>query len=352
VFKKLVLVLLVLLVSLSAFLVACAKPAPAPAPKPAPAPAAKQSYKWKFSVHRSPTDVMTLGAKEFAKKIGDRSGGRMVIDVFDSNALGDWIPVFEEVMKGTVQFQNTSYSTVHDPRLDIVWIPYLVKNWAEVKKAYVPGGWVFDTSAEMNRTLGVEVIAALPEGFIGMGAKKMPPSPGDPEVKKNMKIRVWGAIPPEKLMARLGFLPTIMPWAEVFTALQTGVVEAVYGGSVNATYDTVRDVIKYWLPYNGHFENMITVMNLKLLNSLSAEDKKIVLDAANEWFQAQTGKAEDVEKQFTQKMKDYKIEVYQFSDAEYKAMAAAAAKDVWPAMQPLIGKTLLDQATAYFKTLQ
>ena len=351
--KKIVPILLVLLLALSAVLVACAKPAPAPAPKPAPAPApaAKQSYKWKFSVHRTPEDVMTLSAKEFAKKVGDRSGGRMVIDVFDSNALGDWIPVFEEVMKGTIEFQNTSYSTVHDPRLDIVWIPYLVKSWAEVKKAYTPGGWVFDTAAKMNRELGVEVIAALPEGFIGMGAKKMPPSPGDPNVAKNMKIRVWGAIPPEKLMTRLGYLPTVMPWAEVFTALQTGVVEAVYGGSVNATYDTVRDVIKFWLPYRGNFENMINIMNLKLLNSLSAEDKKIVLDASKEASDAQTAKAEDVEKQFTQKMKDYGIQVYEFSDAEYKAMAEATAKDVWPKMQPLIGKALLDEALAYFKTL-
>jgi TRAP-type C4-dicarboxylate transport system substrate-binding protein len=234
----------------------------------------------------------------------------------------------------------------------MVWIPYLVKSWAEVKKACVPGGWVFDTSAKMNRELGVETIAALPEGFVGMGAKKMPPSPGNPDVPKNMKLRVWGAIPPEKLMTRFGYLVTIMPWAEVFTALQTGVVDAVYGGSATATYDTVRDVIKVWLPYRGNFENMINIMNLKLLKSLSVEDQKIILDASKEASDAQTAKAEELEKQSTQKIKDYGIQVYEFSDAEYKALADAAAKDVWPAMQPLIGKALLDEALAYFKTLQ
>ena len=51
------------------------------------------------------------------------------------------------------------------------------------------------------------------------------------------------------------------------------------------------------------------------------------------------------------KMKAYGIQVYQFSDAEYKAMADAAVKDVWPAMQSLIGKPLLDGVTAYYKTL-
>jgi len=350
VLKKLGLISLVLLIALTAILVSCAKPAPAPAPTPAPAPAPK-TYKWRYAASLSPEHYTVVGAKQFVDKVKSASGGRITIDVFPAGALGDWLPVFEEVMKGTIELQVTSYSTLHDPRLEIVWMPYLVKNWAEIRKAYSSGGFIYDEAEKMNNALGVKTIAVLSDGFIGMGAKRMPPSPGDPNVKKDMKIRVWGAISPEKLFTRMGFLPTIMPWAEVFTALQTGVVEAIYGGSVNSTYDSVRDVIKFWLPYRGHFESLIVIMNQKLLNSLSAEDRNIVLNAAKEQQDARNAEAENFEKVTTDKMKAYGIQVYQFSDAEYKAMADAAVKDVWPAMQSLIGKALLDAVVAYYKTL-
>lgn len=347
--KKILFIVLALLLITGVVATSC-QPAPAPG-KPAPA-AEKKTYRWKYSVPLSSEHYTAKGARAFAKRVSDLSGGRIVIDVYDSAALGDWIPVFEEVMKGTVEFHATSYLSIHDPRLDLVWIPYLVSSWAQVNVAYSPGGWIFDTSARLNRELGVETIAALPDGFIGMGAKKMPPSPGDPNVKKNMKIRVWGAVPPEKLMTRLGYLVTILPWAEVFTALQTGVVDAVYGGSVISTYDSVRDVIKYWLPYNGNYEGLIVIMNLKLLNSLSKEYQDIIWKAAKEQQDARMAEAEASEKAYTQKMRDYGIQVYEFTPAEYKAMTDAAVKDVWPALQSMIGKKLMDEAVAYVATLK
>jgi len=342
------------LLALSAVLVACAKPAPAPAPvpAPAPAPAPAQSYKWRLAASMTPSEPSTVLMRTFADNVKAASNGRLVITVYDSGALGDWIPNFEEVMKGTIEFQLPSWSTVHDPRLEIVWMPYMVKNWVDVRKAYSPGSWLFDPAAKMNRDPGVEVIASVPSAFIGMGAKKMPPSPGDPNIPKNMKIRVWGAISPEKMMTRFGYLPTIMPWAEVFTALQSGVVEAIYGGDVLATYDTVRDAIKYWLPYNGHFEGRPLIMSEKLFTSISKADRDIILNAAKQIQDKSMADQEGLEKQGTQKMKDYGIQVYQFSDAEYKVLADAAVKDVWPAMQSIIGKALLDEATAYYKSLQ
>lgn len=346
--RKIWLASLALLLILGLLISSCAKPAPAPAPAPAPspAPAEKPTYHWKYSAHLSPEHYTVIGAKKFAERVKELSGGRITIDVYDSGALGDWIPVFEEVMKGTIQLQVTSYNTVHDPRLNIVWIPYAVTNWDEVRRSYSPGGWIFDTAEKMNRDLGVTTIASLPDGFIGMGAKRLPPSPEDPDVPKDMKIRVWGAIPPEKLMERFGYLPTVMPWSEVFSALQTGVVEAVYGGSVISTYDTVRDVIKYWIPYRGNYEGLIVIMNLELFNSLSDEDRQIILQAAKEQQDARMAEAEQTEIEYTQKMRDYGIEVVEFTPEQYAHFREVAAKDVWPELEPIIGKKLLDDAIA------
>jgi len=347
--KKLFLIPLALILVVS--LVACAAPTPAPAPAPtttAPAPAPeKPSYKWKCAFALSPDHYATALANEFAGRVAELSGDRIKVDVHPGGVLGDWIDVFEETMMGTIEIEwATSYNTIHDPRLNVVWIPYAVTNWEEVMKTYSPGGFIWEKSDKMHVDLGVKTLNSIPDGFIGMGATRLPPSPGDPDVAKKMKIRVWGAIPPEKLMERFGYLPTVMPWSEVFTAMQQGLVEAVYGGSVISTYDTMRDVCTHWLPYRGNYEGMISIMNLELFNSLSAEDQNIVMKAAKEVQDKRMAAAEASEQEFTQKFRDYGVEVVEFTQAEYDNFRAVAAADVWPALEPVIGKALLDEAVA------
>ena len=345
--KKIFLISLALLLALGLVASSCAPEAPAPAPTPAPAPVEKQSYHWKLAAALS-AEHYTIGlANEFVARVNELSDGRIVIDVHHSGVLGDWIDVFEETMMGTIEIEwGTSYNTIHDPRLNVVWIPYAVTNWEEVFRTYSPGGFIWEKTDKMNRDLGVVTLNSLPDGFIGMGATKMPASPGDPDVAKDMKIRVWGAIPPEKLMERFGYLPTVMPWAEVFTAMQQGVVEAVYGGSVISTYDTLRDVCDYWLPYRGNYEGLISIMNAELFESLSGEDQGIVMTAAKEVQDKRMAAAEASEVEFTQKFRDYGVEVVEFTQDEYDNFRKVAAADVWPELQPLIGKALLDEAIA------
>ena len=348
--KKLLLVPLALLMIVS--LVACTTPAPAPtttAPAPtttAPAPE-KPTYKWKCAFALSPDHYANGLANEFAARVAELSSDRIQISVHPGAVLGDWIDVFEETMMGTIEIEwGTSYNTIHDPRLNVVWIPYAVTNWEEVMRTYSPGGFIWEKSDEMNRDLGVVTINSIPDGFIGMGASRLPASPGDPDVPKNMKIRVWGAIPPEKLMERFGYLPTVMPWSEVFTSMQQGLVEAVYGGSVIATYDTLRDVLTHWLPYRGNYEGLISIMNAELFDSLSAEDQGIIMKAAKEVQDKRAAAAEASEIEFTQKFRDYGVEVVEFSQAEYDNFRAVSAADVWPALEPVIGRALLDEAVA------
>jgi len=348
--KKLLLVPLALLMIVS--LVACTTPAPAPtttAPAPtttAPAPE-KSTYKWKCAFSNSPDHYAATLGNEFVDRVAELSDDRIQISFHPAAVLGDWIDVFEETMMGTIEIEwGTSYNTIHDPRLNVVWIPYAVTNWEEVRKTYSPGGFIWEKSDEMNRALGVVTINSIPDGFIGMGASRLPASPGDPDVAKNMKIRVWGAIPPEKLMERFGYLPTVMPWSEVFTAMQQGLVEAVYGGSVFSTYDALRDVCTHWLPYRGNYEGLISIMNAELFDSLSAEDQGIVMQAAKEAQDKRTETAEVSEAEYTQKFRDYGVEVVEFTQAEYDNFRAVSAADVWPALEPIIGRALLDQAVA------
>ena len=117
------------------------------------------------------------------------------------------------------------------------------------------------------------------------------------------------------------------------------------------TYSTFRDVMKYWLPYRGNYNVENIYMNLELLNSLSDEDQQIIRQAAKEVSELRFGDAEAEEKTGAQKMRDYGIEVVEFTPAEYDAMAEAVVEDVWPELESMVGKKLMDEAIAYFEGL-
>ena len=106
----------------------------------------------------SPDHYVSIGGNTFVDRVRELSDGRIIIDHHQAAVLGDWIPVYEEVMKGTIEFSITSYNTIHDPRLNIVWIPYAVTNWDEVKASYSPGGWIFATAGLHMQELSTRTI--------------------------------------------------------------------------------------------------------------------------------------------------------------------------------------------------
>jgi len=269
--------------------------------------------------------------------------------------LGDWAAVAEEVMKGTIEFTLAAVPSIYDPRTDIAFVPYLAKTWPEIKVAYTHGGFIFDTYNEICNGLGVENLASFSQGLIGMATSKAPPSPGDISVPKDMKVRVWAAKPPELVVQGLGYLPTIMPWSDVFSAMQTGVVDGVFGADTVESYTVLHDVSTHWLAYNTFNNCDFLMTNLELWNSLSSEDQQILRAAATRQQDVQLENAEQLEKEYMQKWLDYGAEVIEFTPEELNSFAEMAVKDVWPELNKTIGKGIMDGAVEYveyLKTLQ
>ena len=346
--KKILLISLALLLAIGLIASSCAKPAPAPAPAPAPtpapAPAPKPTYTWTFAVDQNLEHPQVQAMIKFAERVYELSDKRISIDVKHSGVLGDWTQVYEEVIRGTTEMTASPLASIYDPRLDVVYIPSIAGNWEQAKVLYSPGGYVFDTAAEINHNVGVDIMAVFPLGFIGMGTNKEAPSPGDPSVPKDVKVRVWPAKPPQLLIEALGFIVTPMPWSDVFTSMQTGVIDGYFGADIGTAYDLVRDVTKYWYPYRGFFEANWWNVSADLWASLSDEDKGIIMKAAQEAQAQQTADAEAHEIESANKFRDYGIKVAEFTPEEYAKFKEVAVEKVWPEMNSLLGKDIMDEA--------
>jgi len=140
----------------------------------------------------------------------------------------------------------------------------------------------------------------------------------------------------------LGFIPSTIPYNEAFSAIERGVADGEMGGPPFQGYQ-FRDIQGVWIQYNDYLEPWWFFMNLKLFNKLDKKDQKILLDAAEKQVKGRWDYFLEEDETFRQKLKDFGLQVLMPTDKELKAFAKAIREDVWPKMEPLMGKALVDR---------
>jgi len=145
----------------------------------------------------------------------------------------------------------------------------------------------------------------------------------------------------ELTWARLGYIPSTIPYAEAFSAIERGVADGQTGGPPFQGYQ-FRDIQKVWIQYNDYLEPWWFYMNLGLWDKLTKHDQGVLLEAAERQVSGRWDVFLKEDEEYRGKMKEYGLQVLIPTDAELKAFAEAVRKDVWPQLEPLMGKTLVD----------
>jgi len=306
--------------------------------------AEKADYKYKWRM----TQVMPVDsdyhrrATAFAEEVKQQTEGRIDITVYSGGVLCDWVECYERIMRGDYELGMQPLAPTYDPRLNIAYyMPYLFTNTAEAKAAYKQGGWVYTMVADLLTQQGIKGLALLPVGWAGMTAREEPE--GWREMKPNrMKIRVMPLKACELTWDRLGYIPSTIPYAEAFSAIERGVADGESGGPPYQGYQ-FRDIQKVWIQYNDYLEPWWFFMNLKKFNSLTAHDRKVLMTAAEKQVVGRWDYFLKEDEDYRKKLADYGLKVLIPTDAELKNFAKAVREDVWPKMEPLMGKALVDR---------
>ncbi len=314
-------------------------PAPAPAPAPVPAPTVKPTYNWKF-VAGTAGSPQAISSELWVDLMHDASDGRINVELFYGFSLGGPEENFDRLLKGTdeigIQFSMTSY----DPRVAISNAPYMILGWEDAEIAYEPGGWMLDVSSSVFAGLGLKYLGTWPEGLPGVATKDRYAT--NPEDAKDIKLRTQPMFPYPQTCAALGFQATPISWAEMYTAIQTGVIDGDSCNIIYWTYEAFRDVVDYFTYYKQMFQFADILMNMEVWNSLSAEDQEIVAHAAAmvSAEQFRVGQADELF--YRQKVTDFGIEVIDLTPAEMKVAVENVRATVWPQMEDVIGSYLVD----------
>lgn len=285
----------------------------------------------------------TVALNKMAETISEQSDGRIEMNIFPANQLGDYTLMYEELSKGTVDMALISSPTHLDSRLELNILPFLFTNYDQVREHFNLDSFYGETIQDIHNEQNIQTLGFFGEGFGGIGTTKEIANPLDYGADKNVLLRVPSVNIMTETMKGFGFNTVSIPYAELYTALQSGTAEGWTGGHAPVNYLQFRDVITHYYQYNDFFEATHLLMNKDLFDGLSEEDQQIIQEASDVLTEESFTTAEEQEIEYREKMKEDGIEVIEFTDDELAEFAEQVKEDAWPIGEESIGKELLDE---------
>jgi TRAP-type C4-dicarboxylate transport system substrate-binding protein len=308
---------------------------------PLPASAAPE-FTLRFAGQLPPDHPATGYMNEIAAKIQEKSEGRIEVKVYPANQLGDYGLVHQELIKGTIDMALISVPGDIDPRMNFVYINDFATDYETLEKTFVTGGWAYQKMDEFNKALGVKFLGFNVEGFIGLASTKELNAPLDPTVDKGVLCRVPNMQVYQLPAEAMGFRTMTIPYSDLYTSLQTGVVDAVDGLPPAAAYAILKDVVKYWYQLNYSIENEPYFMSMKTWDKLPPADRDMIAAVVAEVAERSIPLAKTEDERYMKLMEEAGIKVFKYTQAELLPLQKAAAA-TWPALASTMTKEFMDE---------
>jgi TRAP-type C4-dicarboxylate transport system substrate-binding protein len=244
---------------------------------------AKVEYRWRFGspwTQKTRNESITL----FTELVNKYSNGRIQIRFQPSGLLGTHDEIFHAVREGSLEFG------VFAPYVNLVpggmlnWMPWTIGSFEEAAIAYGPGGILFKVMDDAYAEVGHKLLWSSHYGPYGIGNKVRPIK--TPEDFSKLKLRVSGSLGFVRTLENMGkgtgmTLQTI-PWADIYNALQTGVVDGCWSLWPSLVEERHYEVLKYYTDLAWGWDATNITMNRKLWDSLPQELKDAVMRAGKE----------------------------------------------------------------------
>ena len=298
----------------------------------------------KFGHVGEPGSLFAKSAEEFAKRANSKLGNKAKVVVYGSSQLGGDKELLQKLKLGTVDIALPS--TVMSSESDLFGIfemPYLVKDRKHMQA--IEKEIVWPKLAPEVEKKGLKVIAVWENGYRHITNNRKPIKlPGD---LQGIKLRVPEGKWRVKMFQAYGANPSPMKFSEVFTALQTGVMDGQENPFSQIVSAKFQEVQKY-LSLTGHvYTPAYATVGAKKWGALPADVRKVLEDTAKELQAFVYATAEKDENELLQKIKAAGVQV---NEADKPAFVKASKAVYDEFGQSVKGsKELIDKALALAK---
>ena len=293
----------------------------------ASAAGAQAARQFSFAYDQPPTTAYGIAANIFDAKLKELSGGKMSINQFPGAQLGQEPQMLQKMRAGDIDFVITSTANASTlaPQAGVFSLHFIFRDQQHLARVLADPA----VSAEFRAMIKDQVQGAQVLGLLTMGMRNMY---SKQEVKsvddiKGRKVRVQATKTEDTHFPAYGAQTVHMPFGDVYTSLQTGVVNVAENG-VNVYLANKHYEVAPILSMTEHEANNNCIwVSDKTWNSLTPEQQRWVQAAADEVARTEPAMALKLEKDSADKLKSIGVKVVENVDKSGFIKAAQPIQD-------------------------
>lgn len=279
-------------------------------------------------------------AVKFAELVKQYTNGNVEVQIFPNSLLGDQRDLLEGLQLGSIDIALTSSAVLASfmPKVQVFDLPFMFRDAEHVYKV-VDGPLAKEIYAG-DEAKKMKVIATWENGFRDISNNKH--AVKTPDDMKGIKIRVMENKLYIEMFKALGAEPTPMARGELFTALQTGIVDA-QDNPIGQTYTSRFYEVQKHITLSGHtYSPEPMVFSLATWNKIPAKEQAAVLKASAEAAKYNRDLDESLQQDYIKKSEEKGMAVTILT-AQQKKMFQDKMKPVWDMFSAKIGKDLIQK---------
>ena len=286
-----------------------------------------QNRTFSFAYDQPNTTAYGIAANIFDKKLKELSGGTMSINQFPGAQLGQEPQMLQKMRAGDIDFVITSTANASTlaPQAGVFSLHFLFRDQNHLQKVLAdPAVATAFRDMVKDSVQGAQVLGLLTMGLRNMYSKKEVKSVDD---VKGQKIRVQATKTEDTHFPAYGAQTVHMPFGEVYTSLQTGVVNIAENG-VNVYLANKHYEVAPILSMTEHEANNNCIwVSDKTWSGLTPQQQQWVQAAAAEVSKNEPAMAMKLEKDSADKLKSMGVKVVDNVDKSGFMKAAAPIQD-------------------------
>lgn len=238
------------------------------------------SHTIKFAATSPKGTPPAIGMELFAKKVSERSGGKIKVRTFPNGVLGGDVQVLSSLQGGVIEMMtwNAGLMLNHVTDFGILDFPFLYTDTAKVDSMLdgEVGKMLTDQLPEQN----LVGLAFWELGVRNLTNNKRPVA--KLEDIAGLKIRAQQSPLFLEVWSALGANPTPLPFTEVHTALETGTVDGQENPAALILASKFNEVQKYLSLTHHNYNPQIVLIGKGFWDTLNDDEKKLITEVAME----------------------------------------------------------------------
>ena len=227
-----------------------------------------------------PSHPVHKGMEFMAERLAEKSDGKLTIDIYPSGQLGSEQQSVELLQIGSLAITKVSAAVMESftRKFKVLGLPYVFTSKEHANK-------VFDGEIGRELLLGTEEFWIRGLSFYDAGFRSfytIDKPINSPEDLKGLKIRVMKSQTAMEMVKALGGSPTPISWGELYTALQSGVVDGAENNPPSLYTSHHYEVCKHYSLDEHTCVPDVLIISSKVWKSLSEQEQKWLQEAADE----------------------------------------------------------------------